>query len=58
VVVCHLQNTTKHDHVAFLVVVGADPRTHVTLMMLIRADLNIYTCSQKRRFLFLLSQKY
>jgi hypothetical protein len=25
VVVCHLQNTTKHDHVAFLVVVGADP---------------------------------
>ena len=25
-VVCHLQNTTKHDHVAFLVVVGADPR--------------------------------
>jgi hypothetical protein len=31
VVVCHLQNTTKHDHVAFLVVVGADPRPQVVI---------------------------
>jgi cytochrome c len=40
VVVCHLQNKTKHDHVAFLVVVGADPSYSLKMSVSLNTDIS------------------